>query len=118
MHEVSIAREILDVVEKTARENNAEKVISVQLRIGKFTCIVRDALDFALDALKPGTVAENALFEIESVALHAHCLNCKKDFPDMEDFHFICLECGGTLEIVSGRELEIVAIEVDDRKRT
>jgi hydrogenase nickel incorporation protein HypA/HybF len=113
MHEVAIAREILDVVEKTARENNAEKVTLVKLRIGSFTSIVQDALDFALEALKPETLAREALFEVESVALCARCPGCGQDYPNMEDFHFICLECGGNLEIVAGRELEIVAIEVD-----
>lgn len=113
MHEVAIAREILDVVDKTARDNQAEKVILVKLRIGKFTSIVRDALDFALDALKPDTLAGDAHFEVESVALHARCASCGHDYPDMEDFHFICLECGGNLDIIAGRELEIVAIEID-----
>jgi len=113
MHEVAIAREILDIVETTARQNNAEKVTLVKLRIGKFTSVVQDALDFALEALKPGTLAKDAAFEVESVALHARCMNCKRDFPDMQDFQFICLDCGGSLEIIAGREMEIVAIEID-----
>ena len=77
---------------------------------------MEDALDFALEALKPETLAKDAFFEVESVALHARCANCKRDFPDMEDFHFICLDCGGHLEVIAGRELEIVAIEIDSHE--
>ena len=113
MHEVSIAREILDIVAKTAGAHGAEQVTAVNLRIGKFTCIVRDALEFALDALKEQSVAEQAQFNIEIVALHARCPECGQDYPDMEDFHFICLACGAGLEIISGRELEIASIEID-----
>ena len=113
MHEVAIAQEILDIVDQTARQYKAERVTLVKLRIGKFTSIVRDALDFALEALKVDTLSRDARFEIETVALHTRCLQCRQDFPEMEDYQFICSECGGTLEILAGRELEIATIDVD-----
>lgn len=52
MHELSIAMGMVDEITRIARENNARKVITVKLKIGKMSGIVIDSLRFTFDAAK------------------------------------------------------------------
>jgi hydrogenase nickel incorporation protein HypA/HybF len=114
MHEVSLMRNLLAVVERAADGEGARPVRSIHLRIGEMAGVSADALLFAFDVLSRGTVAEGGTLEYEIVPLAARCRTCGAGFCPAE-YSFACPSCGsGDTEITAGREMEIDYICVDD----
>ena len=114
MHEVSLMQNLLRAVGSAASKQGDGPVTEIHLRIGKMAGVNRDSLKFSFDILSKGTITENAILVIEDVPFSVHCTDCGSDFnPD--DFTLRCPACGGTsIEITSGREMEIDYILVDD----
>jgi hydrogenase nickel incorporation protein HypA/HybF len=114
MHELGIAQSLLEIVEQEARPYEGARIIRIQLRIGKMSTVVPDALRFAFDAITRGGMAEGAALEIEEVPLTIRCRTCEADFI-VEDPFMICPQCGAAdVEMVSGRELELRSMEIED----
>jgi len=115
MHETALALSILDIVVEKCREAGGRVVDSVRLRIGKAAGVMPEALAFAFDAAKANTVADKAQLVIEPVAVGGTCSECKKPFSVNDaQFVFACPLCGSKfIEITSGREMEIVDMEIN-----
>jgi hydrogenase nickel incorporation protein HypA/HybF len=113
MHEVSIALNLLDIVAEECRKNCGSTIELINLRIGRASGIMTDALLFAFDAVKEGSVAEKARLNIEEVPVSGHCRECGGDFEVGEEYVLCCPRCGGgSFEITGGRELDIIDMEV------
>jgi hydrogenase nickel incorporation protein HypA/HybF len=114
MHELGIAQSLLEIVEQEARPYEGARVIRVWLRIGKLSTVVPDALRFAFDAVTRGGMAEGAVLEIEEVPLAIRCRACAET-SIVEDPFMICPRCGAAdVEMISGRELEIRSMEIEE----
>lgn len=114
MHEVSLMENMLVMVERAACAEGGGPVKVIHLRIGEMSGVNIDALSFAFDVLKKGTIAEGGRLEFEKVQLEARCRSCGARFhPD--GFVFLCGSCSsGDLEITSGREMQVDYILLDD----
>ena len=113
MHELGIMTSVMSVVQQTAEQNNATAVTKVSLMVGEMTEAIEDALVFAFDALKEGTIAENAELQIRMIPPKSSCPECGNVFVH-DRFHRGCPECGNMLTtLVEGTELAIESIEVD-----
>ncbi len=115
MHETALALSILDIIVEKCSEAGGRTVDSVRVRIGKAAGVLPEALQFAFEAAKTTTVAEKAELIIESVPVGGSCNDCKKDFSvDDVPYVFACPLCGSkAFEIKTGREMEIVDMEVN-----
>lgn len=115
MHETALALSILDIVVNKCAEVGGRVVDSVRVRIGLAAGVQPDALQFAFDAIKATTVAEKASLVIERVPVGGSCSECKKDFTvDDAQYVFSCPLCGSKFfEVTSGREMEIVDMEIN-----
>lgn len=113
MHEAGIMASILDVVE---REAHGRPVAVIHLRVGEFTALVREALEFAFDALKPGTIAARAQLEIETPKLVGRCPRCGWQGTPVREFCLVCARCSEPVEVISGRELEISYLDLFDNQ--
>lgn len=113
MHEVSIAENIIEIIEREADKNNSYKILRVKLLLGEFTSIVKDALLFALDILKTDTKANDAFFEIEQIKLKTACFSCGEISEMNNELNFNCAKCNGVMTIIEGKELEIEYIDLD-----
>jgi len=118
MHEISIVESILEVAEEKAREANSPSILVIKLRLGQFTAIAREALDFAFEVARQGTLAEHARLEIEVVPMVLHCVVCDAKTQPMIAMSLICTQCGFPLKIVSGKELQIEYIEIEEQDVT
>jgi hydrogenase nickel incorporation protein HypA/HybF len=116
MHEAGIAASILDIAEREARRNGSGRIQLIRLRLGAFTGVVRESLEFAFDALRPGTLAENAVLDIEAVPLCAACPVCGWTGEPPKEFCFTCPTCHHPVEILSGREMQVDYIDLEDRQ--
>jgi len=116
MHEISIAESIVQIAEAKAREQNARSVQIIKLRLGTFTTIVADALQFAFEIARQGTLSRDARLDIEIVPMVVRCVVCEASTQPVRGVCLICEQCGFPLEIISGEELQIEYIEVDSGK--
>lgn len=114
MHEAGLAASIIEIAEAEARKHEAIAVRSVRLRLGEFTGVVRAALDFAFEALKPGTVLHDAVLEVESIPLTGSCPDCLWIGAPEQDFCLVCPQCGTPVEILTGREMSVDSIEIEE----
>jgi hydrogenase nickel incorporation protein HypA/HybF len=113
MHELSIALSLLDLVEEEA-DRRGVRVAAVHLRLGSLSGVVRDALVSAFELAREGTSQGQANLVIEEVPVVVSCPRCAA--PKMpESAWVLCCPTRGTPtpEILSGRELEVVALEIE-----
>ncbi len=113
MHEMALMNEALQVAEASARAAGAARITALRLRIGTLSSVVPEAMRFAWDVVRQGTLAEQAQLEIESVPAAARCAICQIEYA-CPDFPAECPRCGRPGgELVRGQELEIAAIEIE-----
>jgi len=114
MHELGLAENILDITRKSVPGGRESAVKTIRLRVGQFAGVVPDSLKFCFDALSGDNGMSKAVLQIEQTPLSASCGDCG-DISEVEGFVFHCPVCGGAnMEIVSGNELEIVEIELEE----
>jgi len=111
MHELSIAESIIDLAAEEAKKRNTS-VVTVKLRLGEFTGVAREALEFGFEIAKRGTLAERAVLEIEVVPLKTRCPPCGLVGRPIDDFCLLCAACGSPMEIISGREMQVEYLEL------
>ena len=105
---------VLEVAEAAAREAGGLKITKITLSIGRFSEVHPDAMEFAHEALIPGTLAEGSELVINMVEAHSRCHECAHEFTH-DRFSRACPSCGSwALELLSGRELSIESVEVED----
>lgn len=113
MHEMGIMSEILSATFEAAEKAGATRVNVVRLTVGELTEIVPDALQFAWEALTPGTIAEGGVLTIAVTGGRSVCLSCESEF-DHDRFDRHCEACGSfATKVVRGSELRIDDIDVD-----
>jgi hydrogenase nickel incorporation protein HypA/HybF len=113
MHEMGIALEIIDIATASIPpEARSVKVERVNLKIGKLSAVVPDSLRFCFDIVSKDTPLAGATLVIEETPVVARCKDCGVRWTIAEPV-FTCQACeSGSLEILSGRELDIVSIEI------
>jgi hydrogenase nickel incorporation protein HypA/HybF len=112
MHELSIALSILDLVEEEAARRGC-RVAAVHLRLGPLCGVVRDALVSAYDLAREGTPLAQADLVVEEMPIVVSCPACASEQTLASAWELRCPHCGTpTPEILSGRELEVVALEI------
>ncbi len=112
MHELSICASIVDMLETSARQEGFSRVVRVQLEVGCFGGVEKEALQFGFDVSTRGSVAEDAILEILERSGQAWCFDCCRSFcVTRRDAD--CPECGGArLTVTGGDELRIKELEV------
>jgi hydrogenase nickel incorporation protein HypA/HybF len=112
MHEVSIMAEAVRMAVESARAAGATRIIGLRLRVGKLSGVVPEAMHFAWDVVRAGTIAAEAALEIKSIAAVAWCERCGIEYECADWFtgcpHCQCPPAG----LRHGRELEIEAVEI------
>jgi hydrogenase nickel incorporation protein HypA/HybF len=113
MHELSIALGILDVAAEEA-ERHGGRVAAVHLKLGPLSGVVKEALVAAYELAREGTPLERAELVVEEVGILAHCPRCAADCAPASLQDLRCPACGApTPDVVRGRELEVVALEIE-----
>ncbi|MFD8087834.1 hydrogenase maturation nickel metallochaperone HypA [Kitasatospora sp. NPDC059722] len=116
MHEMSIAAAVVEQVDEAAREHGAAGVARVRLQVGELAGVVPEALDFCFELACAGTLVAGAVLDTEAVAARARCTPCEVEWavgmpPDLG-----CPSCsGGGVELLCGRELQILGVEWAER---
>lgn len=102
----------LEAVRQQAELHGETRVSRIVLRIGTLAGVDPVALRFAFDALHPGTVAADAVLDLEAVPARARCGPCARAFAAEPGFIFRCPTCGEySGDLLAGRELGIARLE-------
>lgn len=112
MHEMSLAEGIVQIVESTARANEARAVRAVWLEIGALSHVEQEALRFSFEVVKRGTVAKDARLEVVTTPGRAWCMPCGAAV-DLAKLGDPCPTCGSyQLQVTHGEEMRVKEIEI------
>jgi hydrogenase nickel incorporation protein HypA/HybF len=114
VHELSLALSILDLAAEEAGRHGGGRVAAVHLRLGPLSGVVKEALVSAFELAREGSPLPSAELVIEEVPLVAYCPACAAERTLPSPQLLRCPDCGTpTPEVVRGRELEVVALEIE-----
>jgi hydrogenase nickel incorporation protein HypA/HybF len=114
MHELSIAMSIIDVVREESIARQLSKIRRVHLRLGALSGVVKTSLVNAYEIAREGTALAGAELVIEEAPIVIYCPSCCGESPADSAQFLCCRRCGTPAgEVISGRELELVALEVE-----
>ena len=114
MHEVYIAESLLETVIFKCKENGFNCVKTIKVKIGKASMVSADSLIFAFDALKVGSIAENASLIVDVTPSTGYCKVCIREFDVDKDFIFECPFCKSDKVIIkTGNGVDLTELEVE-----
>jgi hydrogenase nickel incorporation protein HypA/HybF len=112
MHELSIAMSIVEVAEEEA-ERRGVQIDAVHLRLGALSGVVKEALLSCYEMVCEGTLLQGSRLMVEEIPAVVFCSGCNAERALNSIQLFCCPECGTPCaEIVCGKELEVVALEI------
>ncbi|MDD2603750.1 MAG: hydrogenase maturation nickel metallochaperone HypA [Desulfobacterales bacterium] len=117
MHEMGLALEIIDIATASIPADlKGARVQRVNLTVGKLSAVVPDSLRFCFQVASRETPLEGASLNIEEVPVVARCLQCGNEWT-IEEPVFRCPACDSPrIQVVSGRELDIRSIELEEKE--
>lgn len=114
MHELGIAASILDCVEKEAQRHPGLHISKVGVKVGELSGVDQDALEFGFQVLVKDTPFEPLTLDVEYIPRVQRCARCEHEFR-MIEFDPRCPLCGDfATQCISGEELDIAYMEVDE----
>ena len=111
MHEMSIVQGIIDLCIEHA---GGRHIRSLEVEVGQLSSVVPEAIEFCFEACSRETLLESARLNIIRIPGMGRCLDCGRDTP-LTELYGSCRHCSGNrVTIVSGEELRVREIEVED----
>lgn len=108
MHELAITE---GIVAGVLERMGATRVSRVIVEVGELCAVVPESIQFCFELCAQGTSLEGATLELVAVPGRGRCHQCGLEVP-MPNLIAQC-SCGGfQLEVKSGQELRVRAVEV------
>ena len=115
MHEMSIVEALLENVRRETQKYPGKQVIAVQICCGALRLVVPEIMQSCFQAATLDTPLAGARLQIKEVPGRARCRQCQHEFP-VEENWFECPRChAADGELLSGNELDLTSIELDDK---
>ncbi|MGD9496607.1 MAG: hydrogenase maturation nickel metallochaperone HypA [Armatimonadota bacterium] len=122
MHDVTAAQSIAHAVLEAARGRSVTRVEQIRLTLGAMTMLDAEQLEFWLQQMLRGTIADGARIDIQQLPLTVRCPACgfegELPVPDDPIYHLMpyvpaCPRCDAEeLEVVGGGECVVESIRV------
>ena len=115
MHELSVTKNILEILLKNAAPNNVSRIVAVNLKIGELSDLEGEWIQHYFDYISKGTVTEGAVIKVERIPVKIDCDECSSVFTvDIKKTEEIrCVNCGSDqCSLKSGMEYYIENMEV------
>lgn len=111
MHELSIAENLLMIVQEEIARHSLENVLRVKVKVGKLTAVQPEALSFCFECITEETPLKGVTLDIEVLAIRGYCKECKAHF-ELENPFILCPKCQSwNVRMDGGGELYVDAIE-------
>jgi hydrogenase nickel incorporation protein HypA/HybF len=113
MHELSVSLSILDLAAEEAKRHGDVRVRRIHVRLGPLAGVVKEALISAFDLAREASSMQDAELVVEEVPIEVACPRCQATRKVISVQQLFCAECGTAApDLESGRELELVALEI------
>ena len=113
MHELTIARNIVEILEEELSDAPGLQVFAVDVLLGPLSGVVAEALQFCWDLATEDTRLSGARLLIELTEVVGYCPECCKDCVISNIQSIKCPSCSTPVRrIKTGNELEIHTVEV------
>jgi hydrogenase nickel incorporation protein HypA/HybF len=110
MHEMSIAKNIIEIIKESVEEKDLISIEKVVLKVGELSGVVPDSLQFSLEAISSGTELEKVEYKMTKIPFVIKCKICNQE-SNNESGIIKCPVCGSKeTEVVSGNELLVSEI--------
>jgi hydrogenase nickel incorporation protein HypA/HybF len=112
MHELSLMRSMIGLIEESARRERFARVLRIRLEVGALCNVELKALEFCFDLVARGTLAERARFEVQTAPARRSCAGCGRE-AEITSRLEPCPGCGEWTGALDGgdriaiRELEV-----------
>lgn len=118
MHEMGVIINMLQILEKAAKDNNVAEIASVSIELGEMTGVVSKYLLNCWPIAVDGTVCNRSELRIKEIRALANCHQCGKDYllmDNLSDDTPTCPFCSSTRwHLKDGDQLVITEIAVKD----
>lgn len=112
MHELALLQELCQLAEAAASEQGASRIHRLELRVGELGGVNPDALRQAFAVVAATAPWQSTELQLEVVPTRCFCPHCEEAFAPVDVIH-ACPRCGQlSHQVIAGRELELVALEV------
>jgi hydrogenase nickel incorporation protein HypA/HybF len=110
---MGIALQIIEIATESIPPDAGDvRIEKINLKIGKLAAVVPDSLRFCFDVAVKDTPLDGAKLVIQELPVVARCRDCDTQWT-ISSPAFTCENCNsGSLEILSGRELDVESIEI------
>ena len=115
MHELSIAMSIVEMAQEESERRGGAQITAVHLTLGALSGVVKEALLSSYEMACEDTALSGSHLIIKEIPVVVFCPKCQAQRPLSSLQLFCCAECGTpTSEIVQGKEIEVVALEIEE----
>jgi len=113
MHELTIVQSMLDLCKKFSKGKEVTKVV---VDVGKMAGIEPHFLKESFNVFKEDTICKNAFLDINLIDITIFCNNCQTT-SKIDNYNFFCPKCNSDdTKIVTGQELYIQYLEIEEDK--
>lgn len=113
MHEYSIVQALLLQCEDIARENRAESVKKVIVKIGKMSGVEPHLLEIAFNTFKEKTLCDGCDFVINIQPLVIECKQCSA-VTQLSEIFYRCPACESLdIKVVDGEDMYLMTLEME-----
>lgn len=118
MHELAVCQALLQQVERTAGQHDANEVTKVVLRVGPLSGIEFPLLQQAFTVARMGTVADRADLVAEELPVRVRCTRCHAE-STVKANRLLCGACGDwRTRLTSGDEMVLASVEMTRCERS
>lgn len=114
MHELSVTKDILNIVLKHARRHSVAEIRKIELEIGALSDLEQEWIQRYFTSLAAGSVAAHARIVVKKIPCRFTCGSCGSVFPaDLSaDDTPVCPQCGSAeIHMTSGMEYTVKSME-------
>ena len=113
MHELSVCQSILSQVEAIAQQQRAASVSTIHIQVGPLSGVEIPLLRSAWTLARSGTVAGEAILEIDEMPITIECSSCGRESSATPN-RMVCDYCGEwRTKLISGDEMLLRSIELE-----
>lgn len=112
---MGIAQQLVNIaIDSIPPDIKNPKISKVNLKIGRLASVVEHSLTFCFEIIAKDTPLEGAQIVIDFVPVTVRCKDCENQW-EVEGPVFKCPHCeDGDVKMLTGREIEITSIELED----
>jgi hydrogenase nickel incorporation protein HypA/HybF len=114
MHEFSIVSSLIKIIEGHAADNNAVRVLKVEVELGEFSGVEPELFAGVFETFAScGGLIGGARLVMDIVATKILCRGCGEKSP-LTDAAFYCLACGSAdVDVVEGNDIVLRSLEME-----